>query len=117
MEVISTTVTEATARTIYCKKGEDRTGLVALFMLHVCGATETGIVDDYHLSEAMRKTALGAVSNELKIDYTKFAGAPCEVVQYTLAYVKHTYGSLDEYLDQIGFDDTKRRALRKTLCE
>ena len=117
LDVISTTVTETTACAFYCKQGKDRTGLVALFVLHVCGASETEIVDDYHLSDAMRKTALGAVSNELKIDYTKFAGAPCEVVQYTLAYVKHTYGSLDEYLDQIGFDDTKRRALRKTLCE
>ena len=33
---------------IFCKAGKDRTGLLAMLLLHVGGASEEEIVEDYH---------------------------------------------------------------------
>ena len=104
----------------YCKVGKDRTGLIAALALHCCGASEAQIVDDYARSDGTQtRTALGGgrVEAGLAIDYSRFRGAPAEIMEHTLAHAKRKHGSLDGYLDHVGFGADDRERLRKALCE
>ena len=40
-----------------------------------------------------------------------------DVMRWTLGYVRGGYGSVDGYLDRIGFDADARRGLARALCE
>lgn len=103
----------------YCKAGKDRTGLVAALSLHCCGVSDADIVADYHRSHSVGRAALGGgrIERGIAIDYTRFHGAPEEVMEHVLGYVRGRYGSLDGYLDRIGFDACMRRRLGAALCE
>ena len=106
----------------YCKVGKDRTGLIAALALHCCGASEAQIVDDYALSDGIgtqARAALGGgrVEAGLAIDYSRFRGAPKEVMEHALAHAKRKHGSLDGYLDHVGFGADDRERLRRALCE
>jgi protein tyrosine/serine phosphatase len=105
----------------YCKVGKDRTGLIAALALHCCGASEAQIVDDYVRSDgnALRKAALGGgrVEAGLAIDYSRFRGAPAEVMEHALAHAKRKHGSLDGYLNHVGFGADDRERLRRALCD
>lgn len=110
---------ERTPTAFYCKAGKDRTGLVAALSLHCCGVSDGDIIADYHRSHGVRRAALGGgqIENGLAVDYSRFRGAPEEVMEHVLAYIRRRYGSLDGYLDSIGFDRDKRRRLAAALCE
>lgn len=103
----------------YCKAGKDRTGLVAALTLHCCGVSDKDIIADYHRSQGVGRAALGGgrIERGVKLDYTRFHGAPEEVMEHVLKYVRGKYGSIDSYLDGIGFDGEKRRRLAAALCE
>ena len=104
----------------YCKVGKDRTGLIAALALHCCGASEAQIVDDYARSDGTQtRTALGGgrVEAGLAIDYSRFRGAPAEVMEHALAHAKRKHGSLDGYLDHVGFGADDRERLRRALCD
>ena len=112
--------TSSAATAFYCKAGKDRTGLVAALALHCCGASDDAIVADYTRSQGSGKAALGGGKIEgdrTAIDYRRFHGAPEEVMRSTLGYVRDGYGSVDGYLDRIGFDADARRGLARALCE
>jgi hypothetical protein len=88
--------------------------------LHCCGASDDAIVADYTRSQGSGKAALGGGKIEgdrTAIDYRRFHGAPEEVMRSTLGYVRDGYGSVDGYLDRIGFDADARRGLARALCE
>jgi hypothetical protein len=38
-------------------------------------------------------------------------------MEHVLGYIRGKYGSVDVYLDRIGFDGEKRRRLAAALCE
>lgn len=106
----------------YCKVGKDRTGLIAALALHCCGASEAQIVDDYARSDGTGTRASaalggGRVEAGLAIDYSRFRGAPKEVMEHALAHAKRKHGSLDGYLDHVGFGADDRERLRRALCE
>ena len=108
----------------YCKVGKDRTGLIAALALHCFGASEAQIVDDYARSDGTgtgtrASAALGGgrVEAGLAIDYSRFRGAPKEVMEHALAHAKRKHGSLDGYLDHVGFGADDRERLRRALCE
>ena len=110
---------EKTPTAFYCKAGKDRTGLVAALSLHCCGVSDGDIVADYHRSQGVGRSALGGgrIERGVAIDYTRFHGAPEEVMAHVLGYVRGKHGSLDAYLDVIGFDADRRRRLAAALCE
>lgn len=39
------------------------------------------------------------------------------MIEHTLAYIEKKFGSIEGYLDQIGFTEDKRVALKKALRE
>lgn len=110
---------ERTPTAFYCKAGKDRTGLVAALSLHCCGVSDRDIIADYHRSQGVGRAALGGgrLERGVAVDYTRFHGAPEEVMEHVLGYVRGKFGSLDGYLDRIGFGGEKRRQLAKALCE
>lgn len=117
LEVMSN-VTEDAPLAFYCKAGKDRTGIVAALALHCCGVSEDDIVADYHRSDAAGSSALGGgkIERGLSIDYSRFRGAPKEVMEHALEHARRKHGSVDGYLDSIGFDSDARYRLARALC-
>jgi hypothetical protein len=37
----------------FCRVGKDRTGLVAMFALHIMGASDEAIIEDFHRSAGL----------------------------------------------------------------
>ena len=49
------------------------------------------------------------------LDPEKFLRAPRSVIEHTLAYIEEKFGSIEAYLDTIGFDAEKRARLIAAL--
>lgn len=104
----------------YCTAGKDRTGVIAAIMLAVAGAPEEDIIEDYSLSANVyaemndHKAMVGALSQR-SLDAKTFLGAPPQVMRDTLATLRKNYGSVENYLDSIGFDENDRTTLKSAL--
>ncbi|TFJ88031.1 hypothetical protein NSK_000385 [Nannochloropsis salina CCMP1776] len=107
---------------LYCTAGKDRTGLVILLLLASLGVDSGAIAEDYVLSDTAyadlsdAKAMVGALEQN-NLDPEKFLRAPRSVIEHTLAYIEKKFGSIEGYLDQIGFTEDKRVALKKALRE
>eukprot|EP00903_Cladosiphon_okamuranus_P008461 g8129.t1 len=105
---------------LYCTAGKDRTGLVVALTLAVLGVPDEAIVDDYAKSDAAykeladRDAMVGALSQQ-DLDPDTFLGAPPHVMEEVLRFIRVKYGSIDDYLDSIGFDAEWRARLRSAL--
>jgi len=62
------------------------------------------------------KAMVGALSQR-SLDAKTFLGAPPQVMRDTLANIRESYGSVEEYLDSIGFDAQCRDRLKYVLTE
>ncbi|EWM29020.1 Tyrosine-protein phosphatase family, C-terminal domain protein [Nannochloropsis gaditana] len=108
---------------LYCTAGKDRTGLVILLLLASLGVDSGAIAEDYVLSDTAyadlsdAKAMVGALEQVNNLDPEKFLRAPRSVIEHTLAYIEKKFGSIEGYLDQIGFTEDKRVALKKALRE
>lgn len=49
------------------------------------------------------------------LDPEKFLRAPGTVIEHTMRYIEAKYGSVEAYLDSIGFTAEKREELRMAL--
>jgi hypothetical protein len=59
----------------------------------------------------------GVAVRQNNLDPEKFLRAPRYVIEHALAYINRRYGSVEDYLDSIGFTADRRDALRKALME
>jgi hypothetical protein len=107
---------------IHCVQGKDRTGLLVMLCQSMLGVSDEEIIADYHRSEGMiegsaaLKKVLSTNQQAGKIDKRVFGGAPREVMQTTLAWLRSKYGSVSPgYLDDIGFDLSWRIRLSVAL--
>mmetsp|Transcript_13140 Transcript_13140/g.24698 ORF Transcript_13140/g.24698 Transcript_13140/m.24698 type:complete len:541 (-) Transcript_13140:165-1787(-) len=106
----------------YCTAGKDRTGVITAIMLAAIGVPEEDIVEDYSLSANVyaemndHKAMVGALSQR-SLDAKTFLGAPPQVMRDTLANIKKDWGSVEGYLDWIGFDKNDRAQLKCALTE
>lgn len=102
----------------HCTLGKDRTGIVAILILSVLGASDEAIVHDYTLTEHTSETFAA-----FKYNFTvresglteKFVHAHPDTCRGTLAFIRRSWGSVDGYLDWIGFSLEWRDALRNKL--
>ena len=100
----------------YCTAGKDRTGVIAAIILALLGAEDEAIVEDYSLSANVyaemndHKAMVGALSQR-SLDAKTFLGAPPQVMKDTLENIRNTYGSVENYLDFIGFNEESRKRL------
>ncbi|KAG1137211.1 hypothetical protein G6F37_008746 [Rhizopus arrhizus] len=103
---------------IHCTQGKDRTGMVSAFVLSIAGVPEDIIVSDY----AKTQKGLVPVYREMLEDVRRaglsddFAEAPPQYMRDLLRFLKEKYGSIDGYLDTIGFGKQFRERVRKTVC-
>jgi Tyrosine phosphatase family len=91
MQVISSTLEQKRPLMFYCKAGKDRTGLLAMLLLSVAGASDDQIIEDYFHSDQHGQTALGNLAGRRdlqKLDKEKFSRAPREVMEGTLASIR-----------------------------
>ena len=114
----------ATPLLLHCTHGKDRTGLVSALVLHVCGASRDAIVADYTASNEWGCSVEGRYIMEQMMP-ARLAGlfeldpwceAPPEAIEEVFAK-QAKYGSVDAYLDGIGFGATQRQRLRDRLMQ
>jgi len=91
-----------------------RTGLVVMFCQAVMSVQRREIIEEYFLSEktwssSADKSKAKKEAIPGKLDKQAFAGAPKDIMVQTLCFIESTYGSVNAYLDYIGFDREWRR--------
>ena len=96
--------------------------MIAAIILALLEAEDDAIVEDYSLSANVyaemndHKAMVGALSQR-SLDAKTFLGAPPHVMEDTLKNIRNDYGSVEEYLDYIGFDENSRKRLIYALTE
>ena len=106
----------------YCTAGKDRTGMIAAIILALLETPDDAIVEDYSLSANVyaemndHKAMVGALSQR-SLDAKTFLGAPPQVMEDTLNNIRNTYGSVEDYLDFIGFHEESRKRLVYALTQ
>lgn len=111
---------------MHCSIGKDRTGLLAALVLSALGVPRDAIVADYMVS----RTAPGLIDQIPEVDHilrAQLGRAISPRVAERLLLVEEDYivaaldaiaerhGSIDAYLDTLGFDEAGREALRARL--
>lgn len=106
----------------YCTAGKDRTGIIAAIILAVAGVSEEDIIEDYSLSANVyaemndHQAMVGALSQR-NLDAKTFLGAPPNVMKETLQNINEKWGSVEGYLDWIGFGEEDRKQLQDALLD
>jgi Tyrosine phosphatase family len=99
----------------HCQKGKDRTGMLAMLLQHCMGDSESEIIHAYGRSGALlgedetSSNNMAATSSAGLVDWSYFRGSPESAMRNTLLWIQATYGSMDGYLNSIGFSNSQRR--------
>ena len=111
---------ETPARTVvvHCAAGKDRTGWVIAVVLLAAGVPMRAVATDYLESNRAVGTLRDfLVSHEAQADLSELLlGVRIDYLNAALAAVDEKYGSFAKYLDVVGLDDVRRRALRRVLA-
>lgn len=107
---------------LFCTAGKDRTGLVTMLILDVCGVPDHCIVTDYELSDSTyadmnNKRAMVASLSQSDLNPDTFLRAKGQVMRDTMAYIRSSFGSVNNFLDKYDFDHSWREKLRRTLLK
>jgi len=104
----------------HCTLGKDRTGLIAMFILYILGASESAILFDYNLTE-LAEPYFQEYNKRFIVKYSGltegFCSASVETMRNTLDYLSSEFGSIINYLDKIGFNENWREYLRHKYLE
>ena len=92
----------------HCAVGKDRTGVLAALLLLIAGSTDEDIVRDYGKSF---DNLIGLCGYGAEMAY-KIVPYPV-VMRRTLVLFREEYGSIDGYLDEIGFSAADREKIRR----
>lgn len=108
----------ATPVLMHCIHGKDRTGLVAMFLLLICGVPPKAIVEDYvrsdiALRESRDKHEMVSIPDHLTTNAVMSASA--KVLEDLLAFLDEHYGGPIAYLKKAGMTDEEMASIRKTL--
>jgi len=121
-------VVEAVARgervLFHCTAGKDRTGVMAMVLLSICGVGEGSLLDDYELTNSyapshaeMFVKALEAKGLEPE-DFATLWTAPRSVMRSVIEGMRGRWGEIGEYLSYAGIDDATANAVRgQMLCD
>jgi protein-tyrosine phosphatase len=98
---------------IHCSLGKDRTGVVCMLCQSMLGATDEQIIVDFTKSQAVADIAAEKLKPHFgdvdAADISFLCGATPETMKETLSFLRQTYGSVDGYLDSVGFNAVWRR--------
>ena len=105
---------------IHCSQGKDRTGVITMLVLSSLGVEESEIIWDYAKSEQgllrVREHTVREVVGKYGFS-EDFTHAYPDTMIELFQKVKKIYGSVFNYLDNIGFDQSYRNKLKQVLTE
>jgi protein tyrosine/serine phosphatase len=103
---------------IHCTQGKDRTGIVVMLALMIIGVPPEAIDYDYQLSDKELQPEKASRLAEIReIGLTEeFGDTAKDMIDKVARHLDTKYGSLDNYLDGIGFGQDKREKLRDILA-
>lgn len=104
---------------IHCATGKDRTGLVAMALLGLCGVSDEDIISDYSVSQIFLRPLYEKIicSGRLRsMDDPFFSTAP-ENMTRLLEHINSVYGGIPSYLASCGVSDKLSEKLRSRLIQ
>jgi hypothetical protein len=97
----------------YCSVGKDRTGMIAMLSQSLLGVSNEAIVEDFAKSASVQSWTESKMREVMSSGISKvFAQAPPEAMVQTLEYLRNHYGSVEGYLESVGFDASWQRRFR-----
>ena len=104
---------------IHCATGKDRTGLVAMVLLGLCGVSDEDIIADYSVSQIYLKPLYEKL---IKDGASRTLSDPCfstapENMALLLTHINSVYGGIPSYLKTCGVSDDLIASLRKRLFQ
>lgn len=103
---------------IHCTQGKDRTGLIVVLVLLLCGVSSDRIAQDYMLSERELESEYEERMQEIRsigLDES-FARCPREFVSSVATFIEQEYGDVRGYLGRIGISQAQMQVICKVLC-
>lgn len=96
----------------HCMAGKDRTGVVAMILLGICGVAKEDIIANYQVTRTYLKdnVELELPDALMNLNYSR-----AEWMEETYNYVIDKYGSFENYLIQVGLSKKAIKKLRKRL--
>ncbi|XP_053990674.1 uncharacterized protein LOC128882883 isoform X3 [Hylaeus volcanicus] len=103
---------------IHCSLGKDRTGILSMLLLSILGASDESIIHDYVLTECT-DSDFTHYKHTFVVDESglaeEFIYAHPITCKETLYFLRSKWGSIDKYLDFIGFTQEWRHVLVERL--
>ncbi len=97
----------------HCFLGKDRTGILTMLLLTVAGVSEDDIVADYQLTYTYLENYMQTHAETLWDTEPEMHYSLPQTMRSLLAYIKKKYGSVEDYIHQIGIDDEDIEKIRK----
>ena len=107
---------------IHCTQGKDRTGLIILLVLMLCGVHQVdmrAITSDYVMSEKELEPENEERLKEIRsigLDET-FAACPPDFVEKVTGYIQDQYNGAGDYLEHIGIPHDKQTRIKTILSK
>lgn len=102
---------------IHCTQGKDRTGLIVILVLLLCGVDTAAISKDYTISEKELQPEFEERMKEIRsigLDES-FARCPDTFVRDMAQFIDIQYGSVEAYLKSIGIQDQQVHQIRTLM--
>ena len=118
-DVISTIEKAEGCLLYHCATGKDRTGLITMAILGLCGVAEEDIIADYSVSCIYLKSYYERMLKEGKIkslDDPFLSTAP-ENMAYLINYIKSEYGDIPSYLNSCGISESSMNSIRNRFIQ
>jgi len=102
---------------VNCAHGKDRTGIICALVQHICGASRKQIAADYAQSEINWAPFIERLRAETKYMHLPdfFLETKEQSIIETFEYIENEWGSVENFLEYIGFGEEAQQRLRTTL--
>lgn len=102
---------------IHCASGKDRTGLIVALIMSCCGISDELTFESYSLSDRYLFPILDIIIQENRSVgmLEGFDSTPKCIMEKTFKYIRKHYGSIKNYLVNIGFSIEDQNQLKKIL--
>lgn len=98
-----------------CNSGKDRTGMISMLLLLICGVPDKDIIADYEISYIYLKDEIEKFHQD-NPKLPKFIGkSKSEYMEKTLELFYKKYQCIEKYMNYIGFDNNEIQRLREKL--
>jgi protein-tyrosine phosphatase len=101
----------------HCTQGKDRTGLVAILLLLLCGVDPSVIEADYRASERELQSQRAERVRQMKNIGLgeEFASCPAGFVDGIVQYLNDGWGGCEGYLQSVGVHERMREAVKQQI--